>query len=62
MRDDRSSTKHITSPSVFFEYLRSGKYKITSWDEIGEEVIQLQYRTREEFIEPNPNTNVVLAA
>jgi hypothetical protein len=62
MRENMSKTEHVTSPERFYELLFSGRYNVIGWDEFSDEVIQVQYRNSDGFVEPNANTSVVLAA
>jgi hypothetical protein len=62
MQDNKPTTVHVTKVSDFNELMYSGKYNVSSWDLLNDEVIQVGYRLKEGFIEPNSTTNVVLAA
>ena len=62
MRDNKAQTEHVTTPERLFEILLSGKYHVSSWDMVNDDVIQIMYKCEDGFVEPNPNTNVVLAA
>ena len=62
MQDNKPVTVHVTKVSEFNEIMYSGKYDVSSWDLLNEEVIQVCYRPKDAFVEPNSTTNVVLAA
>ena len=62
MRDNKPTTVHVTKVSEFNDIMYSGKYSVSSWDLLNEEVIQVSYSMKEGFIESNATTNVVLAA
>ena len=62
MRDNKPTTVHVTKVSEFNDIMYSGKYNVSSWDLLNEEVIQVSYSMKDGFIEPNATTNVVLAA
>ena len=62
MRDNKPTTVHVTKVSEFNDPMYSGKYKISSWDLLNDEVIQVSYSLEDAFVEPNSTTSVVLAA
>jgi hypothetical protein len=62
MQDNKSTTVHVTKVSEFNDIMYSGKYDVSSWDLLNEEVVQVCYRLKDGFVESNGTTNVVLAA
>lgn len=62
MQDNKPTTVHINTISQFHHYLFSGCYDVSSWNLLNDDILQLTYRRRHGFVEPNTNTNVVLAA
>ena len=49
-RPNLTKTEQIDEPQVFFDYLTS------------DEIIEIRYEHGDKFVQPNPNTNVVIAA
>jgi hypothetical protein len=62
MQDNKTTTTHVKTVEEFHNYILSGKYCVSSWDIINDNVLQLTYRREQGFVEPNPHTNVVIAA
>ncbi|XP_055340393.1 uncharacterized protein LOC129589579 [Paramacrobiotus metropolitanus] len=62
MQDNKLNTMYISEPEKFYDMLLSGKYHVHSWDLFNDDVVQITYTTESNFVDRNPNTNVILAA
>ena len=52
----------INDPQVFFDYLTSDEINVLDARFVSDEMIEIHYENNENFIAPNPKTNVVIAA
>ena len=55
-------TKQIEDPQVFFDYLTSDKITVLDADLVSDEIMEIHYEFGVKFVQPDPNTNVVIAA
>ncbi|XP_055329857.1 uncharacterized protein LOC129582370 [Paramacrobiotus metropolitanus] len=62
MREDRLSTQFISEPKDFYELLLNDALEIHNIEFFSDTVIQVAYKSKEDFIPVNPKTNVILAA
>ena len=61
-RPNLTKTKQIDEPQVFFHYLTSDEITVLDANLVSDEIIEIQYEHGDKFVQPNPNTNVVIAA
>ena len=57
-----TKVKLITNPEEYFDMLTADKIVVTDASFLSDNVMELQYENKENFFEPNPKTNVVIAA
>ena len=62
MKENKGKTEYVNTPQRFYELLLSGQHKVSSFDLFNEEVMAVEYKSEEEFIEVNASTNVIIAA
>ena len=55
-------TEEIEDPQVFFDYLTSDKITVLDTDLVSNEILEIRYEHGDKFVQPDPNTNVVIAA
>ena len=61
-RSNLSKTEQIEDPQIFFDYLTSDEVTVLDADLVSDEIIEIRYEYGDKFVQPNPNTNVVIAA
>ena len=61
-RSNLSKTEQIEDPQVFFDYLTSDEITVLDADLVSNEIMEIRYEYGDKFVQPNPNTNVVIAA
>ena len=61
-RSNLVKTEQIEDPQVFFDYLTSDEIMVLDADLVSDEILEIRYKYGDEFIQPDPNTNVVIAA
>ena len=52
----------IKDPQVYFDYLSSDEINVLDVRFVSDEMVELRYEYKENFVEPNAKTNVVIAA
>ncbi len=57
-----SKTSHIVDPAEYIELMTNEEIEINSANFINEEMIEVNWQNKEEFIEPSGRTNVIIAA
>ena len=57
-----TKTKQIDDPQQFFDYLTSDEVIVTDASLVGEDITEIKYEYGENFVQVNPNTNVIVAA
>ena len=57
-----TKTKQIDDPQQFFDYLTSDEVIVTDASVVGEDITEIKYEYGENFVQVNPNTNVIVAA
>ena len=61
-RSNLTKTEMVTEPKVFFQYLDSTKYEVSDARLVNDETVEVHYKERDEFVEQNDKTNIVIAA
>ena len=61
-RSNLTKTEQIEDPQVFFDYLTSDKITVLDADLVSDEILEIRYKYGEKFVQPDPNTNVAIAA
>ena len=61
-RPNLTKTEQIDEPQVFFDYLTSDEITVLGANLVRDEIIEIQYKYGDKFVQPDPNTNVVIAA
>ena len=61
-RPNLTKTEQINEPQVFFDYLTSDEITVLDANLVSDEIIEIRYEHGDKFVQPNPNTNVVIAA
>ena len=62
MKENKGKTEYVNTAQRFYELLLSGQHKVTSFDLFSDEVMAVEYKSEEDFVEVNASTNVVIAA
>ena len=57
-RPNLTKTEQIDEPQVFFDYLTSDEITVFDDNLVSGEIIEIRY---DKFVQPNPNTNAVIA-
>ena len=57
-----SKVKLVSEPKEYFDVLTSDKIEVTDASFVSDDVIEIRYENKDDFIEPNARTNVVIAA
>ena len=52
----------MTEPKVLFQYLDSTKYEVSDARLVNDEMVEVHYKEKSEFVEENDKTNIVIAA
>ena len=55
-------TEQIDDPPKFFHYLTSDEVIVVDANLVSDDIMEIQYEYGENFVEANPNTNVIIAA
>ena len=61
-RSNLRKTEQIDDPQKFFDYLTSDEVIVTDANLVNDDIMEIQYECGDNFVEVNPNTNVVIAA
>ena len=61
-RSNVSKTKMITDPQEYYDLLSSDEFEVCNVKIVNDEMLEVEYKSTDEFIEPNNKTNVVVAA
>ena len=61
-RPNLTKTEQIDDPKRFFDYLTSDEVIVTDANFVSEDIMEIQYEYGDNFVEVNPNTNVIIAA
>ncbi|GAV06102.1 hypothetical protein RvY_16134 [Ramazzottius varieornatus] len=62
MPENRGNTEFLTDPGKFWQRVLSGESKVSSWDLINDDTVQVKYKAAEGFEDQNGTVNVVIAA
>ena len=57
-----TKTEQIDDPQKFFDYLTSDEIIVTDANLVSGDIMEIQYEYGDNFVEVNPNTNVIIAA
>lgn len=52
----------IDDPSVYFDKLTSDREEVTCVNYVSDEFVEMRWKCKEDFVDTNPKTNVVIAA
>ena len=61
-RSNMSQVDLIDDPSVYFEKLTSDREDVMCVNYVSEEFVEMRWKYKEDFVDTNPKTNVVIAA
>ena len=61
-RSNLVKTEQIDDPQVFFDCLTSDEITVLNADLVSNEILGIRYEYRDKFVQPDPNTNVVIVA
>ena len=61
-RSNLVKTEQIENPQVFFDCLTSDEITVLDADLMSDEILEIRYEYGDKFVQPEPNTNVVIAA
>ena len=61
-RTNLPQVEYVSDPSMYFDMLTSDQQEVTGVNFVTEEIVEMRWRTKDEFIEVSGRTNVVLAA
>ncbi len=62
MKENKSRTEYVNTAERFYELLLSGQYNVTGFEPFNDDVMGVQYKLEDEFVETNATVNVVIAA
>ena len=57
-----TKTEIVHQPKRFFELLYSDEFEVADARIVNDDMIEVQYKSVDEFVEPNNKVNVVIAA
>ena len=57
-----TKTARVTEPKELFDYLDSDQYEVSDARMVNDETIEVQYISKDEFVEQNDKVNIVIAA
>ena len=57
-----TKTKQVTEPKELFDYLDSDQYEVSDARMVNDETVEVQYISKDEFVEQNDKVNIVIAA
>ena len=61
-RPNLTKTEENDEPQVFFDCLTSDEITVLDANLVSDEIIEIRYENGDKLVQPNPNTNVVIAA
>ena len=61
-RSNLVKIEQIEDPQKFFDYLTSDEITVLDANLVSEEIMEIRYEYGDNFVEPDPNTSVVIAA
>ena len=64
MRNDpiERKQKQNEDPQIFFDYLTSDEITVLDADLVSDEIMEIRYEYGDKFVQPDPKTNVIIAA
>ena len=57
-----TKTARVTEPKELFDYLDADQYEVSDARMVNDETVELQYISKDEFVEQNDKVNIVIAA
>jgi len=57
-----AQVEYVTDPSLYFDMLTSNRQKVTDVKLVTDEMVEMRWRNKEEFVESSGRTNVMFAA
>ena len=57
-----TKVKLVYEPKEYFDMLTSDKVEVTDASFVNDDVVEIHYENKDDFVEPNARTNVVIAA
>ena len=62
-RSNLTKTEQIEDPQIFFDYLTSDEITVLDADLVSDEIMEIRrYEYGDKFVQPDPKTNVIIAA
>ncbi|OOY33750.1 hypothetical protein BOV88_13605 [Solemya velum gill symbiont] len=61
-RSNMTQVTYVTEPSVYFDMLTSDEQEIQGVQFVGEEMVEIRWRNKDDFVVTSDKTNVVIAA
>ena len=61
-RSNFVKTAQIEDPKKFFDHLTSDEITVLDANLVSDEILEIRYEHGDNFVQPHPNTNVVIAA
>ena len=61
-RSNLTKTARVTEPKKLFDYLDSDQYEVSDARMVNDETVEVQYISKDEFVEQNDKVNIVIAA
>jgi len=61
-RSNMAQVEYVTNPALYFDMLTSDKQEVTDVKFVTDEMVEMRWRNKEEFVKPSGRTNVILAA
>ena len=61
MRTNMAQTKYVTEVSEFYEILLNGKLDNTNFQFINDDMVQMTYNFKDQFVDNSKNTNINIA-
>ena len=61
-RSNMTQVTHISSPKEYFDLLTCDKQEVTDINFVSEEMVELRWRYKDDFVETSARTNVIIAA
>ena len=61
-RSNMTKLEHTTDPATYFDLLTSDSQEVTDINFVSEDMVEMRWKFKSEFVETNARTNVVIAA
>ena len=62
LRANLTKTDRVTEPKELFNYLDSDQYQVNDARMVNDDTVEVQYTSKDEFVEENDKVNIVIAA